>query len=144
MLGEEGKVELLLIKPVQKVEGDSYGLAQTMSGADAVTAALRSPSGAVQQVPLGVGPNQPGLAGWAVFQLSIEPGHDAVQVLHAGGKDTGVDQHPADEVNRTARRQRVQDSMRERGFLGGEPGQQLRGRAPIKPNQDAAGFLGCE
>ena len=84
------------------------------------------------------------MAGRAAFQLSIEPGNDPVEVLQSGGEDTGVDQHPADEVNRTARWQRVQDSMRERGFLGGEPGQQLRGRALIKPNQDAAGFLGRE
>lgn len=56
-------------------------------------------------------------------QLRIEPGNDAVEVFHPVWKDTGVHQHPADEMHGPARWQRIQDSVSERVRLGGELGE---------------------
>ncbi len=112
-----------------------------MGRATAVSAALGSPSGAVQQVPLHVGTNEPGVGRGSGFELRIEPGNDAVEVFHAVGEDTGVHQHPADEVHGPAWWQRIQDSVGERVRPGGELGEQLRGGALAEPDEDTARFL---
>ena len=65
-------------------------------------------AGAVEEKPVGVGPDQAGVAGWSGGQELVEPGGYPLEVLIPGGQDTGADQDVADVVHGLGRGQRVQ------------------------------------
>lgn len=98
-----GQCGVATIDPVEQVQDDVERLSQAVGGSRAVAAALGAAAPAVQQMPLRLRAHDPGLDRRSGRQYSVEPRIDPIEVVHPIGQHPGVDEHPADEVDRAAR-----------------------------------------
>jgi len=145
VLPQHGQGQPVSVELAEQVERDSDLAADAGRGVCGERpAALRSPPGPVQHVPVGVGPHQSSVRLGSGGQRLLQPRRDAFQVLQTLGKDLGLDQHLAHIVDILIDRQGVEQLVGDGLALRGQAGQELSGRAFAQPDHDAARFLrGC-
>ena len=115
----------MLVQPAEELHGGLNAVSGALArGLGVGGTPVRGAAGAAQHEPVGERPDQPGVVAGQADQELLQPGRDALQILHPLRQDAGVDQDLPEVMQAVGLGQLVEQVVADRLVLGSQAGKQ--------------------